>query len=167
MCHSPSALKSMFGLTIEQGSKTLICIWFTKLNIHLLLERVFLNFSGYSLTATQLQANATKQVHKFRNRSHFSRDAKRIYEKMCYSHTSSVVSTVTSIVNCPLLHPIPHTKETYKNSVSQPLYLTNETENSHAVFVVFHEQLGFKWNTRLMEIRGFTKLVSNIPSISC
>ncbi|KAG5452909.1 hypothetical protein CSKR_107456 [Clonorchis sinensis] len=31
-------------LTIEQGSKTLICISFTKLNTHLLLERVFLNF---------------------------------------------------------------------------------------------------------------------------
>ncbi|KAG5442120.1 hypothetical protein CSKR_112740 [Clonorchis sinensis] len=30
--------------TIEQGSKTLICISFTKLNIPLLLERVFLNF---------------------------------------------------------------------------------------------------------------------------
>ncbi|KAG5449454.1 hypothetical protein CSKR_105523 [Clonorchis sinensis] len=30
--------------TTEQGSKTLICISFIKLNIHLLLERVFLNF---------------------------------------------------------------------------------------------------------------------------
>ncbi|KAG5443194.1 hypothetical protein CSKR_110542 [Clonorchis sinensis] len=30
--------------TIEQGSKSLICISFTKLNIPLLLERVFLNF---------------------------------------------------------------------------------------------------------------------------
>ncbi|KAG5441619.1 hypothetical protein CSKR_107318 [Clonorchis sinensis] len=30
--------------TIEQGSKTLICISFTKLNTPLLLERVFLNF---------------------------------------------------------------------------------------------------------------------------
>ncbi|KAG5454752.1 hypothetical protein CSKR_104358 [Clonorchis sinensis] len=47
-----------------------------KLNIHLLLERVFLNFSGYSLTVTQI-------------------DAKRIYEKTYYSHASSVVSTVT------------------------------------------------------------------------
>ncbi|KAG5446459.1 hypothetical protein CSKR_105827 [Clonorchis sinensis] len=81
--------------TIEQGSKTLICIPFTKLNIHLLLERVFLNFSGYSLTVTQIQANATKRLHQFRNRSHFLRDAKRIYEKTYYSHASSVVSTVT------------------------------------------------------------------------
>ncbi|KAG5443010.1 hypothetical protein CSKR_107186 [Clonorchis sinensis] len=79
------------------GSKTLICISFTKLNIPLLLERVFLNFSGYSLTATQLQANATKRLHKFHERSHFSRDAKRIYEKTCYSHASSVVSTVTPV----------------------------------------------------------------------
>ncbi|GAA56549.1 hypothetical protein CLF_111088 [Clonorchis sinensis] len=39
--------------------------------------------------------NATKRLHKFRNRSHFSRDAKRIYEKTYYSHASSVVSTVT------------------------------------------------------------------------
>ncbi|KAG5450866.1 hypothetical protein CSKR_110304 [Clonorchis sinensis] len=30
--------------TIEQGSKTRICISFIKLNIHLLLERVSLNF---------------------------------------------------------------------------------------------------------------------------
>ncbi|KAG5450179.1 hypothetical protein CSKR_108652 [Clonorchis sinensis] len=77
---------------------TLICISFTKLNIHLLLERVFLNFSGYSLTVTQVQTNSTKRLHKFRNRPHFSRDAKRIYEKACYSHASSVVSTVTVVV---------------------------------------------------------------------
>ncbi|KAG5452110.1 hypothetical protein CSKR_107912 [Clonorchis sinensis] len=72
-----------------------MCISFTKLNIYLLLERVFLNFSGYSLTVTQIQANATKRLHQFRNRSHFSRGAKRIYEKTYYSHASSVVSTVT------------------------------------------------------------------------
>ncbi|KAG5441794.1 hypothetical protein CSKR_110600 [Clonorchis sinensis] len=84
--------------TIGQESKTLICISFTKLNIHLLLERVFLNFSRYSLTVTQMRANATKRLHKFRNRSHFSRDAKQIYEKTCYSHASSVVSTVTLVV---------------------------------------------------------------------
>ncbi|KAG5453811.1 hypothetical protein CSKR_112380, partial [Clonorchis sinensis] len=81
--------------TIKQESKTLICISFTKLNIHLLLERVSLNFHGYSLTVTQIQANATKRLHKFRDRSHFSRDAERVYEKTCYSHASSVVSTVT------------------------------------------------------------------------
>ncbi|KAG5454382.1 hypothetical protein CSKR_107237 [Clonorchis sinensis] len=85
--------------TIEQGSKTLICISFTKLNIHLLLECVFLNFPGYSLTVTQMQANATKRLHKFRNRSHFSRDAKRIYEKTYYSHASSVVSTVVPVAH--------------------------------------------------------------------
>ncbi|KAG5442484.1 hypothetical protein CSKR_114494 [Clonorchis sinensis] len=96
----PLDLQSTFGRqlqTIEQGSKTLICISFTKLNIHLLLERVFLNFSGYSLTVTQLQANATKRLHQFRNRSHFSKDAKQIYEKTYYSHASSVVSTVTRV----------------------------------------------------------------------
>ncbi|KAG5454301.1 hypothetical protein CSKR_113992, partial [Clonorchis sinensis] len=76
--------------TIEQGSKTLICILFTKLNIHLLLERVFLTFSGYSLTVTQIQTNARKRLYKFRNRTHFPRDAKRIYEKTYYSHASSV-----------------------------------------------------------------------------
>ncbi|KAG5452658.1 hypothetical protein CSKR_114289 [Clonorchis sinensis] len=48
-------------VTIRQGSKTLICISFTKLNIHLLLERVFLNFRGYSLTVTQMQTNSTKR----------------------------------------------------------------------------------------------------------
>ncbi|KAG5443505.1 hypothetical protein CSKR_101065 [Clonorchis sinensis] len=86
-------------LTIEQESKTLICISFTKLNIHLLLERVFLNFSGYPLILTEIQANATKRLHQFRNRFHFSRDTKRIYEKTCYSHASSVVSTVTQVLD--------------------------------------------------------------------
>ncbi|KAG5453463.1 hypothetical protein CSKR_100524 [Clonorchis sinensis] len=80
--------------------QTLICISFTKLNIH--LERAFLNFSGYSLTATQLQTNATKRLRQFRNRSHFSRDAKRIYEKTYYSHASSVVSTVTLVAKSTL-----------------------------------------------------------------
>ncbi|KAG5454748.1 hypothetical protein CSKR_104354 [Clonorchis sinensis] len=87
---SPDRLATNGLVTIEQGSKTLICISFTKLNIHLLLERVFLNFSGYSLTVSQIQANATKRLHKFRNRYHFSRDAKRIYGKTYYSHASSV-----------------------------------------------------------------------------
>ncbi|KAG5447578.1 hypothetical protein CSKR_101344 [Clonorchis sinensis] len=90
-------LRDMPLFTKVMGSKTLICISFTKLNIHLLLERVFLNFSGYSLTVTQTQANATKRLHKFRNRSHFSRDAKRIYEKTYHSHASSVASTVTMV----------------------------------------------------------------------
>ncbi|KAG5450883.1 hypothetical protein CSKR_110285 [Clonorchis sinensis] len=44
-----------------------------------------------------MQTNATKRLHEFRNGSHFSRDAKRIYEKTCYSHASSVVSTVTRL----------------------------------------------------------------------
>ncbi|KAG5441523.1 hypothetical protein CSKR_109762 [Clonorchis sinensis] len=70
----------------------------TKLNIHLLLERVFLNCSGYSLTVTQIQANSTKRLRQLRNRSHFSRDAKLIYERMYYSHASSVVSTVKMVV---------------------------------------------------------------------
>ncbi|KAG5447322.1 hypothetical protein CSKR_109847 [Clonorchis sinensis] len=83
--------------TIGQGSITLICILFTKLNIHLLLECVFLIFPGYSLTVTRMQANATKRPHKFRNRSHFPSDAKRIYENTHYSHASSVASTVTPV----------------------------------------------------------------------
>ncbi|KAG5446448.1 hypothetical protein CSKR_105399 [Clonorchis sinensis] len=87
--------------TSGQRSKTLICILFTKLNIHLLLERVFLNFPGYSLTVTQMQANAAKRLHKFGNRSHFSRDAKRIYEKTYFSHASSVVCTVTPVHRLP------------------------------------------------------------------
>ncbi|KER21323.1 hypothetical protein T265_15116, partial [Opisthorchis viverrini] len=67
--------------TIGQRSKTLICILFTKTRYNLLLERVFLIFPGYSLTATQMQADATKRIPKFRYRSHFSRFAKPIYEK--------------------------------------------------------------------------------------
>ncbi|KER27807.1 hypothetical protein T265_05228 [Opisthorchis viverrini] len=48
--------------TIGQGSKTLICILFTKTEHPPSLERVFLNFPGYSLTVSQIQANATPQV---------------------------------------------------------------------------------------------------------
>ncbi|KAG5453343.1 hypothetical protein CSKR_109357 [Clonorchis sinensis] len=44
-----------------------------------------------------MPANATKRLHKFRNRSHFSRDAKRIYEKTYYSHASSVAPTVVQV----------------------------------------------------------------------
>ncbi|KAG5441470.1 hypothetical protein CSKR_109828 [Clonorchis sinensis] len=36
-----------------------------------------------------MQANATKRLHKFHNRYHFSRDAKRIYGETYYSHASS------------------------------------------------------------------------------
>ncbi|KAG5449078.1 hypothetical protein CSKR_100267 [Clonorchis sinensis] len=92
---SRAAFARPLSRTIEQGSKTLICIQFTKLNIHLPLERVFLKFSGYSLTVTQIKANATNRLRQFRNRSHFSGDAKRIYGKTYYSRVSSVVSTVT------------------------------------------------------------------------
>ncbi|KER33069.1 hypothetical protein T265_00968 [Opisthorchis viverrini] len=53
--------------TIGHGSKPLICILFKKRNIHLLLERVFLNFPGYLYTVTKLQANAMEQLHKFPN----------------------------------------------------------------------------------------------------
>ncbi|GAA54384.1 hypothetical protein CLF_102680 [Clonorchis sinensis] len=59
----------------------------------------------YSLTVTQVHASATKRVHKFRNRSYFSRGAKRIYEKIYYSHASSVVSTVTSVGSNLILFP--------------------------------------------------------------
>ncbi|KAG5443382.1 hypothetical protein CSKR_108166 [Clonorchis sinensis] len=45
-----------------------------------------------------MQIKSTKRLHKLRNRSHFSRDAKRIYEKTYYSYASSVVSTVTLLV---------------------------------------------------------------------
>ncbi|GAA47846.1 hypothetical protein CLF_100873 [Clonorchis sinensis] len=43
-------------------------------------------------------ASATKRLRQFRNRSHFSRDAKRMYEKTYYSHAPSVVSTVTLVI---------------------------------------------------------------------
>ncbi|KER25106.1 hypothetical protein T265_07393 [Opisthorchis viverrini] len=73
---------------LDKGAKLSYASCLQKLNIHLLLERVFLNAPGYSLTNTQLQANATERLRKFRNRSHFSRDAKRIYEKTYYSRAS-------------------------------------------------------------------------------
>ncbi|GAA55257.1 hypothetical protein CLF_107497 [Clonorchis sinensis] len=50
------------------------------------------------LIISNIKANATKRLHKFRNRSHFARDAKRIYEKTYYSPASSVVSSVTLLV---------------------------------------------------------------------
>ncbi|KER32288.1 hypothetical protein T265_01707 [Opisthorchis viverrini] len=56
-----------------------MCILYKELNIHLLFEWVFQKSPGYSLTT--MQVNAIKRHHKFRNRSHFSRDAKRIYEE--------------------------------------------------------------------------------------
>ncbi|KAG5443128.1 hypothetical protein CSKR_108541 [Clonorchis sinensis] len=64
-CFIQAARKRLYAyaelnLIIGQGSKTLICILFTKLNIHLVLKRIFLNFPGCSLTVTQMQANATK-----------------------------------------------------------------------------------------------------------
>ncbi|KAG5453279.1 hypothetical protein CSKR_114435 [Clonorchis sinensis] len=95
-CAAASATPSKSSRkTIGQGTKTLTCILFTKLNTHPLLERLFLDFPGYSLTVTQLQANATTRLHNCRSRSHFSSDAERIYEKTCCSHTSSILSTVT------------------------------------------------------------------------
>ncbi|KAG5446746.1 hypothetical protein CSKR_114203 [Clonorchis sinensis] len=98
-CHSRNNPALFRALIRGEESKTLICVSFTKLNIHLLLERVFLKFPGYSLTVTQMQANATKRLHKVRDSSHFSRDARRIYEKAYYSHASSAVSTVTPVIN--------------------------------------------------------------------
>ncbi|KAG5445346.1 hypothetical protein CSKR_113240 [Clonorchis sinensis] len=115
--------------TIGQGSKTLICILFTKLNIHLLLERVFLNFPVYPLTVTQMQANATKRLHKFRNRSHFSRDAKRIYEKTYYSHASSIVSTVTQVPTPLCSRPLPLSFASY-SMIFMPSAPINSTQPS-------------------------------------
>ncbi|GAA56070.1 hypothetical protein CLF_109823 [Clonorchis sinensis] len=45
----------------------------------------------------QCLANATQRLRQFRKRSHFSSDAKRIYEETYYLHASSVVSTVTPV----------------------------------------------------------------------
>ncbi|KER33488.1 hypothetical protein T265_00604 [Opisthorchis viverrini] len=63
-----------------QGSKIITCNFFLqKLNIHLLLERVFLNFSELSLKCKQmLQSDSTN--------SYFSRDVNWIYEETYYSH---------------------------------------------------------------------------------
>ncbi|KER32979.1 hypothetical protein T265_01066 [Opisthorchis viverrini] len=67
-------------------------------------QRVFLNFPAYSLTVAQIQATATKQLHNFRNRSHFSGAAKRIYAKTYYSHVSSISSiTVTHLLPLKIL----------------------------------------------------------------
>ncbi|KAG5441519.1 hypothetical protein CSKR_109766 [Clonorchis sinensis] len=81
---------STYYRLFNRGEKFSYASRLQKLNVHLLLERVFLNFPGYSLTVTQIQANASKRLHQFRNRSYFSRDAMRIYEKTHYSLASSV-----------------------------------------------------------------------------
>ncbi|KER32194.1 hypothetical protein T265_01629 [Opisthorchis viverrini] len=66
-----------------------------KLNIHLLLERVFLNFPGYSLNIAQIQANVTKRLHKFRNRYPFSRNATRVYTKETYYLYATPIGSIT------------------------------------------------------------------------
>ncbi|KAG5445372.1 hypothetical protein CSKR_104634 [Clonorchis sinensis] len=76
--------------TIEQGSKTLICISFTKLNIHLLLERVFPNFFRIFIDCYSTASKCYKETPQIP-------DTKRIYEETCYSHAASVVSTVTPV----------------------------------------------------------------------
>ncbi|KAG5454890.1 hypothetical protein CSKR_100421, partial [Clonorchis sinensis] len=48
--------------TIEQGSKTLICSSFTKLNIPLLLERVFLNFLWISIDCYSAASKCYKET---------------------------------------------------------------------------------------------------------
>ncbi|KER34054.1 hypothetical protein T265_00234 [Opisthorchis viverrini] len=58
-----------------------IYIWLQKLKIHLLLERVLLNFPGHSLAVTHMQGDATKRLQKFRKRFHFLIDARWIYGK--------------------------------------------------------------------------------------
>ncbi|KER27001.1 hypothetical protein T265_13887, partial [Opisthorchis viverrini] len=83
--------------TIGQEKKLSYASCLQKLNIHLLLECVFMKFSGYLLTVTQMQASVTK-------------DAKRIYEKTYYSYVLSVVSTGAPVDI--LVHP---TKITTRN----------------------------------------------------
>ncbi|KAG5443732.1 hypothetical protein CSKR_111033 [Clonorchis sinensis] len=90
---------------------------------HPTLESVFLNFPGCSLTVTQVKANATQRLNRFRNRFHFSRSAKRIYEKTYYSHATSVVSTVTPL--CQL------NGTTGISSVQQ-----QQTENNSALLLI-------------------------------
>ncbi|KER19439.1 hypothetical protein T265_11791 [Opisthorchis viverrini] len=67
--------------TLGEGSKTLICILLTKLNIRLHLERVFLNFAGYSFNVTQMQENATKPIYNSVIDFSFQKDANRSYAK--------------------------------------------------------------------------------------
>ncbi|GAA55489.1 hypothetical protein CSKR_114159 [Clonorchis sinensis] len=66
-----------------------------QLNIRHLIEPVFLKFLEYSMTITQLQTNGAKQLHKFRDKSHFPIAEKWSYEKTYCSHAPSVVSTDT------------------------------------------------------------------------
>ncbi|GAA51219.1 histone H2A, partial [Clonorchis sinensis] len=58
------------------------------------------------LSLMMMTANATKRLRQFRKRSHFSRDAKQIYEKTHYSHASSVVSTVTMVAHAELVNAL-------------------------------------------------------------
>ncbi|KAG5450487.1 hypothetical protein CSKR_112688 [Clonorchis sinensis] len=96
--HQPNRYRLLNSLrcglqTIEQGSKTLRCVSFTKLNIHLLLERVFLNFSGYSLTVTQiadlredvLLTCLVSSIHRYSGSTHH----KRIIQTDMYQRVQS------------------------------------------------------------------------------
>ncbi|KER31359.1 hypothetical protein T265_02408 [Opisthorchis viverrini] len=50
------------------------------------------------LSHFNISTNDTKRLHKLRNRSHFSRDAKRSYEKTYYSRASPISSVTVTLV---------------------------------------------------------------------
>ncbi|KAG5450000.1 hypothetical protein CSKR_101209 [Clonorchis sinensis] len=77
--------------TIEQESKSLICILFIKTE-YPSSSRTFL------LEISWIFIDYHSNFRRFRNKSHFPRDAKRSYEETYYSHTLSVVSTVNVIL---------------------------------------------------------------------
>ncbi|KAG5455037.1 hypothetical protein CSKR_111711 [Clonorchis sinensis] len=103
------------------------------------------------------RANATKRLRQFRNRSHFSRDAKRIYEKTYYSHASSVVSTVTLVVDtCKI--PRRNTPKDDWDEIHPDAHANSKT-TVHKVArclcsLVFRKRFVRKMNIKLTESRG-------------
>ncbi|KAG5454195.1 hypothetical protein CSKR_111150 [Clonorchis sinensis] len=97
-----------------------------------------------------LRTNATKRLHKFHKRSHFSRDAKRIYEKTCYSDASSVVSTVTLVTQAVMVTTDSFTEtgnvifRTFPSS-SDAIQLDNWRSNEERQIFKFQEEASYKW----------------------
>ncbi|KER28562.1 hypothetical protein T265_04610 [Opisthorchis viverrini] len=127
--------------TIGQGRENLICILFTKLNIHLLLECVFLNFPGYSLTVSQPRANPNPQTP----------DANRIYEKTYYSHAPSVVSTVTLLVVIRLTDYIPRNPRVWFHQV-ESVFTTRRTTSQATRFSYVVQHLPFDVATEVDDL---------------
>ncbi|KER25576.1 hypothetical protein T265_06979 [Opisthorchis viverrini] len=88
--------------TIEQGSKTLICILVTKTGHRSSPERVFLEIRCLHSFVGQIQANVTKWLHEFRNRiPFFSRRKAKLFEQHILLACLPISSITVTLVDMP------------------------------------------------------------------